>query len=340
MKVAIGYHLQNSAWGGGNQFGNALSCFLKEQDHHVTFSLDTDDIDIILITDPRWRSPCVSFGPHDVFYYLLRTTTKPVVVHRINECDQRKNTRTMNARLRLCNYLADYTVYISKWLSSLPLSSAGSSSSIILNGADPNIFYPNLNNSWKQGQKIRLVTHHWSPHLMKGFDVYDSIDKLLCDPAWNSLLDFTYIGNLPSNYSFANSRHIPPLDSASLADVLRSNHIYITASINEPAGMHHIEAAMCGLPIIYRNSGALPEYCNGFGLPFDNHSYIDALLNLIRDYSKYRTNILTYPHSSSVMCQSYLNLFQTLVNQRDSITANRNLFRSPARFLLSALPLP
>ena len=25
--------------------------------------------------------------------------------------------------------------------------------------------------------------------------------------------------------------------------------------------MHHIEGILSGLPIIYRNSGALPEYC-------------------------------------------------------------------------------
>ena len=34
--------------------------------------------------------------------------------------------------------------------------------------------------------------------------------------------------------------------------------LYISASINEPAGMHHIEGLLCGLPIIYRDNGALP----------------------------------------------------------------------------------
>ena len=33
--------------------------------------------------------------------------------------------------------------------------------------------------------------------------------------------------------------------------------------------MHHIEAVLSGLPVIYKNSGALPEYCKNFGVSFD-----------------------------------------------------------------------
>ena len=33
--------------------------------------------------------------------------------------------------------------------------------------------------------------------------------------------------------------------------------------------MHHIEGALCGLPILFRNSGSLPEYCKKYGVSFD-----------------------------------------------------------------------
>ena len=46
-----------------------------------------------------------------------------------------------------------------------------------------------------------------------------------------------------------------------LANELRKHDIYITGSKNEPSGNHHMEGALCGLPILYVNSGALPEYC-------------------------------------------------------------------------------
>ena len=44
-----------------------------------------------------------------------------------------------------------------------------------------------------------------------------------------------------------------------LADTIKGNHLYLTASINEPSGNHHIEALQCGLPILYLESGAPPN---------------------------------------------------------------------------------
>ena len=96
---------------------------------------------------------------------------------------------------------------------------------------------------------------------MKGFDVYKKLDELSEEVDWKGKIEFTYIGNLPKGFNFKNSRVINPLSGEKLAEQLVSHHIYITASNNEPAGMHHIEGALCGLPIIYKNSGALPEYC-------------------------------------------------------------------------------
>ena len=32
--------------------------------------------------------------------------------------------------------------------------------------------------------------------------------------------------------------------------------------------MHHIEGALSGLPLIFRKSGALPEYCSDYGIEF------------------------------------------------------------------------
>ena len=70
-------------------------------------------------------------------------------------------------------------------------------------------------------------------------------------------IQFSYIGNLPHNFEFKNSIKIQPLHGARLANKLKENHIYITASQNEPSGNHHIEAAQCGLPIMYLKSGGI-----------------------------------------------------------------------------------
>ena len=41
-----------------------------------------------------------------------------------------------------------------------------------------------------------------------------------------------------------------------LANELKKHDIYITASENEPSGNHHMEGALCGLPILYKDSGS------------------------------------------------------------------------------------
>ena len=49
--------------------------------------------------------------------------------------------------------------------------------------------------------------------------------------------------------------------------------------------MHHIEGIMCGLPIIYRESGALPEYCKSYGVAFKERNFLPALKKIMNGYT-------------------------------------------------------
>lgn len=161
MKVAIGYHLQSGPWGGGNSFACSLSRALVERGDLVVNTLDDPDIDLILLTDPRGRSPQVSFHAGTILRYLLKVNSDALVVHRINECDERKGTRNMNRMLRRANYVADHTVFIATWLKDLDLWRNESGSSVILNGADTGIFNEKYYRPWGGNEPLRLVTHHW-----------------------------------------------------------------------------------------------------------------------------------------------------------------------------------
>ena len=90
MKVSIGTNLKDGPWGGGNLFAINLSNFLKDKDHDVVFDLFDDDIDIILLTEPRKTSESSAFTHIDVNNYLKYKNNNAIVVHRINECDERK----------------------------------------------------------------------------------------------------------------------------------------------------------------------------------------------------------------------------------------------------------
>ena len=53
MKISIGTNIKEGPWGGGNLFAINLKNFLIKNGHQVVHNLDDDDIDLILITEPR-----------------------------------------------------------------------------------------------------------------------------------------------------------------------------------------------------------------------------------------------------------------------------------------------
>ncbi len=337
MKVSLGYHVQDGPWGGGNQFARSLAEALRVKDHVVRFDLRDDDIDLIVLTDPRERSPSVSFGAGAILRYLLRNP-RAMVVHRINECDERKKTRHMNALLQRANYCADHTVFIASWLQDLSVWRRETPASVILNGADGDIFNSAAYRRWNGREPLRLVTHHWGGNWMKGFDVYAALDQLLADTEWKRQIEFTYIGNLPAGFSFANARYLPPMQGKALARELSSHHVYVTASVNEPAGMHHIEGAMCGLPLLYRRSGALPEYCEGFGIGFGEVNFIEALKEMLEQYPSHADRMPSYSRTAAHMCREYITLFERMLMQRNTILDNRQLCRNPWIVLRNQIP--
>ena len=79
-----------------------------------------------------------------------------------------------------------------------------------------------------------------------------------------------------------NTNIVAPLSGLELAAELKKNHIYVTGSVNEPSGNHHIEAAQCGLPIMYINSGGIPEYCKDYGLSFELNNFTEMLEAMIK----------------------------------------------------------
>ena len=327
MKISIGTKIKDGPWGGGNLFAINLTKFLISKGHNVCDNLKDDDIDIILITEPRITSESSSFTDIDVLSYLKFRNKNALVVHRINECDERKNTNYVNSTLIKANKTADSTVFVSNWLKNLFVKQGlkNQNLNVILGGADSEIFNTKLKEKHIEGEKFKIVTHHWGNNWNKGFDIYSKLDALLENPAWRSKIDFTYVGNLPKDFKFRNAKHITPLSGLGLAKELKKHDIYVTASLNEPSGNHHIEAAQCGLPLLYIDSGGIPEYCHNYGLIFSDFNFEEKLLDMITDYEKYKNNMLKYPFNANKMCGDYLNLFNNMYEKKEQILSDREL---------------
>lgn len=330
MKVSIGSKIVLGPWGGGNLFAINLSNFLLNNGHEVIYNLTDPDIDLILLTDPRSRRESSStFNHYDIEQYKKYVNPNVKVVQRINECDERKNTNNINEFYLNATKVADHVVFVSTWLLEIytKIGLEKSKSSVILAGANSEIFNNQGFKKWDSVEPLKIVTHHWSSHENKGFDVYQEINELISKERWKNKIEFTYIGNMNNKFNLNNTKLISPLAGDELATELKKNHLYVTGSINEPSGNHHIEAAQCGLPILFRNSGGIPEYCKGFGISFDDN-FEDALSEVYDNYDLYVEKLLSYPFNSKKMCKDFLNLFERLLEQKIEISQKRYFFMS------------
>ena len=327
MKISIGTNIKNGPWGGGNLFAINLTNYLIQKGHNVTSNLEDNDIDIILLTEPRKTSESSAFTHIDVNNYLNYKNQNAIVIHRINECDERKGTNFVNKYLIDVNKSADFTVFVSSWLKNLFIQQGLSpkNKEVILAGANKNIFNTEGFKPWNKSEKMKIVTHHWGANWNKGFEIYKRLDDMLGSKSYRDKIEFTYIGNLPKNFTFNNSIYIEPLSGEELAKEIKRNHLYITASINEPSGNHHIEAAQCGLPLLFIESGGIPEYCTEYGLMFNESNFSEKLEEIFKSYDIYQKKVLKYPFNSEKMCEDYLSLFCKLIKKKQEIFSSRNI---------------
>ena len=82
-------------------------------------------------------------------------------------------------------------------------------------------------------------------------------------------------------------------------------------------------------PVVYRsiqNSGCMKEYCEGFGIEFNQDNLFSKLDELINNYDYYQKRTLEY-NLYEKNIYSYLNLFNQLKNNKINIINNNNYFK-------------
>jgi len=325
MKISIGTNIKDGPWGGGNLFAINLRNYLQNKGYKVVNNLLDDDIDIILITEPRKTSESSAFTHIDVQNYIKYRKKDTLVAHRINECDERKNTKYVNKYLIEANKTSDFTIFVSQWLKDLYTEQGigPRENHVIYAGANSDIFNNIGFIPWNKKEKLKIVTHHWGANWNKGFTTYSKIDELLDDKSWKEKIEFMYIGNLPRGLSFNNVNVVKPLSGKELSTKLKENHLYITGSLFEPSGNHHIEGAQCGLPLLFIDSGGTTEYCKNYGLIFNESNLQEKIIEMMSDYENYLAKLKDYPFSAEKMCSDYENLFIDMFNKKEELILSR-----------------
>jgi len=156
--------------------------------------------------------------------------------------------------------------------------------SIITNAVDSRYFYK-LEDKYLN-KKVKIIATSWSDNPKKGGATYKWIEENL---DWNKY-EFTFVGR--SQIEFKKIRHIQPVASEELGNILRDHDIYITASEDDPCSNALIEALSCGLPAVFLESGGHPELVNKGGVGFKTkEKSLGAIEEIVLNYDKYQKNI-------------------------------------------------
>ena len=89
--------------------------------------------------------------------------------------------------------------------------------------------------------------------------------------------------------------------------------MYLTASRFEPGGMHHVEGAQCGLPVLYHeDGGGIVETASRYGIGYRD-DVAGAIVEMRSRYAELRRRVLELAPSGETMCARYEEAVESLV---------------------------
>lgn len=290
-KFYINAEITNKPFGGGIKFAKYLYKFLLAKNCKIAKNLNEKDIDYIInISFLKYIYTSSPYSYLDVYNYKKNINPECKIITRINNTASKGVSRTeYNNFLRSQKY-CDKIIFISEYTKNQYLNFLNKKNlknfEVIKNGANKKYFYRKFNNSTERYKKT-IITHHWSPNFAKGHKLYLKLDKALNNLELRKMFEFIFVGRIPKNLKYKNMKIISPKKDEELGRILRSSDIYITGTLKEASGMHHIEAAACGLPILYINSGALKEYCKDYGVEINYNNFLQKILRVRSNYKYY-----------------------------------------------------
>ena len=134
---------------------------------------------------------------------------------------------------------------------------------VIHNAVDPAIFHPPEMREPAR-RRLRVIATSWSDNPRKGADVLEWLDRHLDLDSY----ELTFAGNTQARLE--RIRVVGPLGSEPLAELLRTQDVYLAPSQDDPGSNALLEALACGLPAAFRRSGGHPELVGEAGVGFDD----------------------------------------------------------------------
>ena len=310
MKIAINTR-HRKKWGGGSHFVTALEEGLIKSGHSVCHGLSRKLNAILVVSN----SSNMCFGRKQIEKYLSKYP-KTAVFQRINNLDTHAKKGNIK-RYKKFNKITTGTIYVSEWAKRYARDKKGldlRNEFVVVN--DVSDSFKHMRDRWDKSMPLKILTHHWSTNVAKGFDVYKKIDnELKSNSKLRSDTEFMYIGRFPEKYKLKHFVVKKSLYKEKLAEKIRSRHVYITASLLECGAYHVMEALRCGLPVMYGpNGGSVGEYVGDCGFCFDPNKpmkrHVDRMMN---EYDMYYDRIVKRFENKESMSDQYLRIMKSFL---------------------------
>ncbi len=289
-------------YGGGNQFMMALRKAFLAKGLDVRENELTENIDAFILNSIHFEVDRFLEFSKKHRLNVLHRIDGPIFL--IRGFDREKDELCY----KLNDQFASATVLQSNWVYQkiTELGYSPVNPVIIHNAVDADIFHKKGRVPFDPDRKIRLISSSWSNNPRKGGPIYKWIEENL---DWNRF-EYTFVGN--ASEKFDKAKHIPPVPSEDLAQILRQHDIYITASSNDPCSNALIEALACGLPALYINDGGHPELVGCGGLPFNSREEILPNLDLLAGNYESFQRLITVSKLEDT-AQKYLEVVKKII---------------------------
>ncbi len=213
----------------------------------------------------------------NLFLLWLAKCTGCFIVHRLDEHFQENESKVRKKkhnRIKKINKLADITVFQSEFVKNNVLPHLNAKKhAVILNGADPEIFFD------------RHAPRDYIGHVTNSVGDKKRLDLLDDTIGRYPQEKFLLVGNhnkSPIRFDrHSNVTMIEAVPRQELADYYRKMKCLYFPSENDPCPNTVVEAVMCGVPVCYNPLGGTKEIVQDCGLPLDQ---FDVLLRKSHEF--------------------------------------------------------
>ena len=172
---------------------------------------------------------------------------------------------------------------------------------VVYNACDNRIFHPDGRIVFSRDRPTRLVGVSWSENPNKGAPLFRWLEQHLDSRRY----ELTFVGN--TSVQFERVRHVRPLPSHALADLLRQQDVFVTATANDAYSNALVEALSCGLPAVYLASGGSHEAVKDAGFGFTEQDQVPELLDRLSNEYEDRQAAISLPTVSEI-ADGYLDV--------------------------------